>query len=150
MLPLLLGTLLATSCPVSPVEHPASPVIGPSRGQSPVWLVDGSFGRWSRADEGIKTLFVLSRAASGTLRVTGRRRGGSGELLFQQGVDGVRQPVLEVADPWTHSLIPGGSTPDITRAYAFLGGYVIYPSRGCWDLNVRLGIDETRITIEIK
>jgi hypothetical protein len=93
---------------------------------------------------------VLSRAASGSLRVSGRQRDGEGELLFQQGVDGVRKPMLEVADPWTYSLTPGGSTPEIVRAYAFLGGYVIYPSRGCWDLDVRLGNDETRITIEIR
>jgi hypothetical protein len=28
--------------------------------------------------------------------------------------------------------------------------YVLYPSRGCWQFTVRIGADETRITIEIK
>jgi hypothetical protein len=34
--------------------------------------------------------------------------------------------------------------------YAFLPNYVIYPSRGCWEITVQLGVDATRITLEIK
>ena len=151
MLPLLLGTLLAASCPVSPVDRPASAVIGAAIGKHPAWMVDGGDGRWSGADRLIKTLFVFSSRASGSLRITGRRPdGGDGELLFQDGSQGTRQPSLEMADPWRRSVTPGGSTPEILRAYAFIPSYVIYPSRGCWELTVRLGAEETRITIELR
>lgn len=150
MLPLLLGTLLTAACPVSPVEDPVPGIIGPITGQHPAWLIDGSNRQWAGAEERIKTLWVFSKKASGRLRISGRRLDGDGELQFQDGMDGARQPALDIADPWKRSVTPGGSTPEILRAYAFLPNYVIYPSPGCWQFTVRLGADEARITIEIK
>lgn len=149
MLPLLLGTLLAGACPVSPVEDPLPGIIGPITGQHPAWLIDGA--NWSNAEERMKTLWVFSRKASGSLQITGRRLDGEGTMRFQDGgVDGHPADALVIADPWTRSVIPGGASAEVRHAYSFIPNYVIYPSRGCWQSTVRLGAEESHITIEIK
>ena len=151
MTSVLMAAVIAVTCAVSPVENPAPGVIGPITGQYPAWLVDGSSGQWSSPEERVKTLWVFSRNASGRLRITGRRLDGDGTLRFQEGgVEGHPADALEITDPWTRSVRPGGASTDTLRAYAFVPSYVIYPSRGCWALDVELGGGKTRITLEIK
>jgi hypothetical protein len=150
MLPLLLGTLLAAVCPVSPIEDPYPGIIGPITGQHPAWLIDGSNRRWSNAEERTKTLWVFSQMASGPLHIEGRRLDGDGTTRFQDGgVAGMPKNALEIED-WRRRAWPGNATPDVRRDYAFVPNYVIYPSPGCWQFTVRIGADETQITIEVK
>jgi hypothetical protein len=146
----LLVTLLAAACPVSSVEDLLPGIVGPLTGQHPAWLIDGSSRHWSNAEERVKTLWVFSRKASGSLQITGRRLDGERTVRFQDGVDGHPVDALVIADPWTRSVIPGGATAEIRHAYSFTPNYVIYPNPGCWQFTVRLGTEETRITIEIK
>jgi len=151
MLPLLLGTLLFAACPVSPIENPYPGVLSPMLGHHPAWLVDGSNGHWSSAaDQRIKTLWVLSTKARGALHITGRRLDGDGELRFQNGMDAAPQSAFDIGDPWRSTVTPGGATREIMAAYAFIPSYVIYPSRGCWALDVELGAEKTRITLEVR
>jgi len=150
MLPLLLGTLLTAACSVSPVEDPLPAIIGPMRGQHPAWLVDGASGQWQSADQVVKTLWVFSQKASGPLHIEGRRVDGEGRARFQDGgVAGTPKDALDI-DQWRRRAWPGNATPEARRDYAWVPNYVIYPSRGCWQFTVRLGAEETRITIELK
>jgi hypothetical protein len=147
---LLIAALIAAACAVSPVEDPLPGIIGPITGQSPAWLVDGNGRRWTNAEERVKTLWVLSKRASGPLHIEGRRLDGEGRARFQDGgVDGMPKDALDIDNPWGRAW-PGNATPEVRRAYAFVPNYVLYPSPGCWQFTVRLGADETRITIEIK
>jgi hypothetical protein len=150
MLPLLLGTLLAAACPVSPVEDSLHEFVAPMSGQAPAWLIDGSSGHWESPEARIKTLWVLSKKASGPLHIEGRRLDGGGIARFQDGgVEGTPRNTLDIDEPWNRAW-PGNATPEVRRDYAFVPNYVIYPGRGCWQFTVRLGEDETRITIEIR
>lgn len=152
MLPLLLGTLLAAACPVSPVEDPVRAIIGPITGQHPAWLIDGASGQWESPETRVKTLWVFSKKASGPLHIEGRRLDGEGALRFQDGgFEGTPKDALEIPDPeWRRRAWPGNATPEVRRDYAWVPNYVLYPSRGCWEFTVRLGTEDTRITIEIK
>jgi hypothetical protein len=150
MLPVLLGTLLAAACPVSPVEDPLPAIIGPIRGQHPAWLIDGASGQWENAETRVKTLWVFSQKASGPLHIEGRRLDGEGRARFQDGgVDGTPKNSLDI-DDWRRRAAPGNATPEARRDYAWVPNYVIYPSRGCWQFTVRFGTEETRITIDVK
>jgi hypothetical protein len=151
MLPLLLGTLLA-ACSASPTENFLHDFVAPMTGQAPAWLIDTTSGRWQSSEERIKTLWVFSQRASGPLHIEGRRLDGEGAARFQDGgVEGTPKDTLEIPDPeWRRRAWPGNATPELRRDYAFVPNYVIYPSRGCWQFTVRIGADETRITIELK
>jgi hypothetical protein len=150
MLSLLLTALLTAACPVSPVEDPAPGIIGPITGQHPAWLIDGASGQWQNANQVVKTLWVFSQRASGPLHIEGRRLDGEGTARFQDGgLDGTPKSSLDI-DEWRRRAWPGNATAEVRRDYAFVPNYVIYPSRGCWQFTVRIGTDETRITIEIK
>ena len=150
MLPLIVSAILTATCPVSPVEDPLPGVIGPVTGQHPAWLVDGAGRRWSNADERVKTLWVLSQKATGALHIVGRRLDGEGTARFQDGaVEGIPKDALDIED-WRRRAWPGNATPEVRRAYAFVPNYVLYSSPGCWQFTVRLGADETRITIEVR
>jgi len=77
---------------------------------------------------------------------------GSWRPAEEKSRDAYRHPAdaLEIADPWTRSVRPGGASADILRAYSFIPNYVIYPSPGCWALDVELGGEKTRVTLEIR
>jgi hypothetical protein len=149
VLPLLLGTLVAAR-PVSPVEDFLREFVAPMTGQALAWLIDTSAGRWESPEARIKTLWVLSKKASGPLHIEGRRLDGEGFARFQDGgVEGTPKNALDIDKPWNRAW-PGNATPELRHDYAFVPNYVIFPSRGCWQFTVRLGEDETRITIEVK
>lgn len=150
MLPLILGAMLTAACPVSPVEDPVPEIIGTIAGQHPAWLIHGNGRRWSNAEERVKTLWVFSQHASGPLHIVGRRLDGDGTARFQDGgVDGIPKDALDIEE-WRRRAWPSNATPEVRREYAFVPNYIIYPSPGCWQFTVRLGQDETRITIELK
>src|SRR4051812_15623453 len=130
MLPLLLGTLLAAACRASPIEDFLHDFVAPMTGQSPAWLIDTSSGHWESANARIKTLWVLSKKASGALHIEGRRLDGDGTAQFQDGgVEGTPKGVLEIDKPWNRAW-PSNATPDLRRDYAFVPNYVLYPSPG--------------------
>jgi hypothetical protein len=146
----LMIAALLVACPVSPVEDFLREFVAPMTGQSPAWLIDTSSGHWESPVARIKTLWVLSKKASGSLHIEGRRLDGEGIARFQDGgVEGTPTNLLDIDKPWNRAW-PGNATPELRRDYAFVPNYVIYPSRGCWQFTVRLGEDETRITIEIR
>jgi hypothetical protein len=144
------ATLLAVACAISPVEDRLPTVIARMSGQDHAWLVDGSSGRWAGVNQVVKSVWVFSRKATGSLRVTGRRLDGEGTLRFQDGYGAQPTDALEIADPWKRSVRPGGATPEILRTYSFIPNYIIYPSPGCWELTVTLGTDSTHIVLDIK
>ena len=123
-------------------------VVGPLTGSRPVWIVDGSSGRWRPGV--VKTLFVLSRDVGGSLRLDGRRLDGPGVLAFQDGVDGVPTTVVTIPDPIRRSVTPGGTSAGDMKHYAFIPMYVIYPSPGCWELRAQFADREVRIVIQQK
>jgi hypothetical protein len=151
-LSVLSGQSLFTCAP-TPLEDRLPSAIASMAGAPPIWLVDGSAGlAWGGADVLIKSAWVLSRDASGDLRVEGRRLDAPGTLLFQDGPDGQPSPVLTITDPWGRgrSVRPGGASPEILRSYSFVMFYLIYPSRGCWDITARLGMDTVNIVREVR
>jgi hypothetical protein len=146
----MIAAAFATACLVSPVEDPVPGIIGKITGQAPAWLIDGSSGHWESPEARIKTLWVLSKKAGGTLHIEGRRLNGEGIARFQDGgVEGTPANALDIDKPWNRAW-PSNATPEVRRDYAFVPNYVLYPSRGCWQFTVRLGENETRITIEIR
>jgi hypothetical protein len=150
MMNVIAAALLAAACAASPVEDRLPSVVAPLTGTEPAWVVD-SGGRWQGPNQVVKTLWVFSRKATGSLRVTGRQLDGVGRLRFQDGgIEGHPADALEIADPWKRSVIPGGASAEILRAYSFIPNYVIYPSPGCWEFTVQLGAATTRIVLDMK
>ena len=117
-------------------------------GEAPVWLVDGSFGQWQGADQRVKSLWVLSRDVVGELIVTGSLAGASTRLMFQADVDGPLSNRLHIQAPDKRSVVPGVSSSEVTARYTFVPSYMVYPSPGCWSIDVRLGAEERRIVVE--
>ena len=151
-LSVLSGQSLFTCAP-TPLDDRLPEVIAVMAGASPIWLVDGSAGLpWPGADTLIKSAWVLSRDAAGDLHVEGRRLDAPGTLLFQDGSEGQPSPVLTITDPWGkgRSVRPGGASPEILRSYSFVMFYLIYPSRGCWEITAQLGMDTVHIVREVK
>ena len=140
------ATARPTACPQSPTQDLLPGVVGPMVGRRPAWMVDGS-APW-RASEPVKTLWVLLRT-SAEVRIEGRRLDGPGELKLRRG-DVRPADLLVIANPAQQSVIPGGASPDIMRAYAFLPSHVFYPSPGCWEFTVHIGDETVRIIRDLK
>src|SRR5882724_1153146 len=119
----LLGGQSLFPCAPTPLNDRLPDVIAAMAGAPPVWLVDGSGGMFDSADTRIKSVWVLSRAASGDLHVEGRRLDAPASLLFQDGPEGRPSPSLTIADPWGKSVRPGGASPEILRSYSFVMFY---------------------------
>src|SRR5260221_13729670 len=85
-------------------------------GRAPAWLINASDGHWQSAETRVKTLWVLSKQASGPLHVEGRRLDGEGTARFQGGgVDGARKDPVDI-DDWGRRPRPGMATPEVRRA----------------------------------
>ena len=69
--------LAGTTCPATPRQEIVS-AIAPAAGAYPVWVVDGSYGRWRGSDAAVKTAWILSRDHPGDLTVVGRKVDGEG------------------------------------------------------------------------
>ena len=140
----------AVTCEQTPSQDLLPDVVGPLSGSSPAWLVSGNEAqRWEGSTGPVKTLWVFARTAR-DVRVVGRRREGSGALFFQRDLSEPKGNTLVIPNPARMSVIPGGASPDVMRAYAFIPSYVFYPSPGCWEFLVRVGGDEVRIVREVK
>ena len=133
-------------CQQSPTQDLLPEVIAPMVGIRPVWLVDGS-ATW-RNGEPVKTLWVLLRT-SADVRIEGRRLDGPGVLKLRRG-DDPPADMLAIASPAKQSVIPGGASPEIMRAYVFLPSHVFYPSPGCWEFTIRIGEETARIVRDLK
>lgn len=135
------------SCEQTPAENLLPSVIGPMAGSRPAWFVDGDLF-WEHAAHPVKTLWVFSRS-SAPVRISGHRIDGPGTAKFRIGQD---EPTAEfvIADPRVASVIPGGASADVMRAYSFIPSHVFYSSPGCWEFVVQVGSDEIRLVREIK
>jgi hypothetical protein len=136
------------SCKETPAENLLPSVIGPMAGSRPAWFVDGGRIFWEHAAHPVKTLWVLSRSSS-PVRITGHRIDGPGTAKFRIGQD---EPKAEfvIDDPRVASVIPGGASADVMRAYSFIPSHVFYSGPGCWEFVVQVGTDEIRLVREIK
>jgi hypothetical protein len=138
-------------CDPTPVEDRLPELIAAMAGRSPVWLVDGDFGRWRGPDGWVKSAWVLSRTGAGSLEVRGRRLDAPGVVSFRQNMDEPPADVLRIPDPWgRRAMFPGGASTQIKKDYSFIGSLLMYPSPGCWELTATLGDDEVRIVRDLK
>lgn len=137
-------------CDPTPVEDRLPEVIAAMAGHSPVWLVEGDFGRWRGPDEWAKSAWVLSRKGAGMLQVRGRRLDAPGVVSFRPNMDEPPSDVLTIPDPWGRrwTMFPGST--QIKKDYSFIGSLLMYPSPGCWELTATLGDDEVRIVRDLK
>ena len=129
-------------CAQSPIEDRWPEVIGPMLGQSPAWLVDGG-ATWVK-DEPVKTLWVIRRGP-GQVRITGHRIDRSGVAKFIREWDDPPSNELLVEDPNVRRIIPHGASPEVLREYLFFGSNVVYDSPGCWEFDVVVGDQTSRI-----
>ncbi len=130
------------------LEYRLPTIVGLMRGRDPIWLVDGSFGKWTGPDVLAKSVWVLSRDKDGEFTVEGRRLDAPGTMFFQDGLSGSPIERLVITDASAQMITPGGATPEIMERYVFLMMYLIYPDSGCWEITARLGNRTTRIVIE--
>ena len=137
-----------TSCPATPKLEIVS-VIAPAAGAYPVWVVDGSYGRWQGSDALIKTAWILARDNPGDLIVVGRKLDGDGRALFRLPGSTDLSDRLVIANADAQQMMPGGIEPDALRKYSFRSSVVVYPSAGCWELLVHYGKSESRIVVEL-
>jgi hypothetical protein len=137
-------------CHATPVEDRLPEVIAAMAGRSPVWLVEGDFGRWRGPDEWAKSAWVLSRTGAGSLEVRGRRLDAPGVVSFRPNMDEPPADVLRIPDPWGRrgTMFPGGA--QIRKDYSFIGSLLMYPSPGCWELTATLGDEEVRIVRDLR
>jgi hypothetical protein len=141
---------LGSSCASTAAENPLPTIVGPIPGKRPVWLADGSAGAWRGPEKPVKTLWVFSRELARNVRIQGQLLDGVGRTTFRRGLNEPITQALVITDPAAISVIPGGATQDIMRSYAFVPSYIYYPTRGCWELTIQFGGEETRIILAIR
>jgi hypothetical protein len=142
----LLAVLWLAPCDATPPDT-RLPVVAPMFGSDPVWMVDAGL---TIGDTPNKTIWVVSRAVSGTLTVSGRRLDGPGVPLFQSVYGEPLTNVLVVDNPPRKTMIPGGASREIMASYSFVHGNVVYPSAGCWEFTATIGERVVRIVRELK
>ncbi len=136
------------NCPATPKLEIVS-AIAPAAGAYPVWVVDGSFGRWRAPDAAVKTAWILARDNPGDLTVMGRRVDGDGRALFRLPGSADLSDRLVIVNADTQQIMPGGIESDELRKYSFRSSGVVYPSAGCWEFLVHYGQSESRIVVEL-
>ena len=136
-----------TSCEPTPAQDLVPEVVGPIAGTRPAWMVDGE-DRWNHGAHPVKTLWVFSRTSQ-EIWIVGHRLDAPGALRLQRQPDAVTN-VLVITDPGRTSVIPGGASSAVMRAYSFIPTYVFYPGPGCWEFTIRIGEEEVRIVREMK
>ena len=136
------------TCSESPRENRLD-VVAPMAGTSPVWVVDGAYGKWQGPDKPVKTAWVVARNYPGDLVVTGRRLDGPGHALFKNGAQSPVLEELKIPNAHRAGVVPGGASSNVIREYAFHPSYLIYPSPGCWELVADLGDQKIKIIIRM-
>lgn len=124
-------------------------VIAPMLGRSPVWLVDGTNGRWF-GSAGVKSIWVLEGKPQATLTVTGKRVDGIGTVEFQTKPSGPSTTELVIMQPGKQSMIPGGASAAVMEKYAFVSSYISYPAAGCWELTAEVGGTIRKIVLRVE
>ena len=142
----LFAALWLAPCEATPPDTRLH-VIAPMFGSDPVWMVDGGV---TVGEQPNKTVWVVSRAVSGTLTVTGRRIDGPGAASFQREFGGPITDVLVVEDPPRQTMIPGGAGRETMAAYSFVQGAVAYPSAGCWEVTAKIADRVVRIVRDLR
>jgi len=140
------ATAQSPVCEQSPTENRWPEVIAPMLGQSPAWLVGGA-GTWVK-DEPVKTVWVILRRA-GQVRITGHRTDGLAAAKFIREWGDAPSNELVIENPNMRRIIPHGASPDVLRQYLFFGSNVIYDSPGCWEFDVVVGDQTSRIVKDV-
>lgn len=135
------------ACPITPKLDIVS-AIAPAAGEYPVWVVDGSYGRWPGPDELVKTAWILARNNPGDLTVVAKKLESDDRALFRMPGSTGLVDRLVIADADHPKMIPGEVSPDTLRTYSFRSSAVVYPSAGCWEFSVTYG--ERRSTIVLR
>ena len=122
----------------------------PVAGKKPVWLADGSDGRWIEPDNPINLYWVVARVHRGNLAVTGHRLDGPGIVKFKHRVDSPIREKLIIPKAHKPAMFPGRASEKVLSAYAFHGSYGYFPSPGCWELVAGLGSTQTKIVVKLQ
>lgn len=138
------------ACAATPRRDWLPKVIASSAGESPIWFVDGGGGVWHGADFPIKSVWILDRATSGALRVSGRETQKNRAVTFRRVTDGPRTPSLLIEAPFAESMTPGGASVETMRKFAFVSSELFYPSPGCWELDAQLGERRVKVVVEVR
>lgn len=137
-------------CTATPRQDLLPTVIAPMAGQAPIWFIDSGNGAWAGADAPVKSVWVIQRHSSAALTVTGRQLDGSGSVSFARTIGSPRVSRLGIADPTAESMLPGGASVDVLRAFAFVSSYVFYPNAGCWEITSEIGSRRQSIVVAVK
>jgi hypothetical protein len=136
------ATAQSPVCEQSPIENRWPEVIAPMLGQSPAWLVDGA-ATWVK-DDPVKTIWVILRRP-GQVRITGHRTDGVAAAKFIREWGDPPSNELVIENPNVRRIIPHGASAEVLRQYLFFGSNVIYGSPGCWEFDVVVGDQTSRI-----
>ena len=135
-------------CAATPVEDLLPGVIAPMAGETPIWVVDGSFGHWRGPKEAIKTAWVVDRDLREDVLVEGRRLNTGVRVRFMRRDRTVGESLrLEFTDRPT--IIPGGATAEQVRRFAFFSSQAYYSAPGCWELIASAGEDTVRVVLDL-
>lgn len=136
-------------CPVTPTQQIVREMAD-AAGTYPVWIVDGSFGRWNGPDFRVKTAWILARERTGDLTATARRLDADDKARFSRGMNDALHDELLIPDAQTIQMIPGGADDETVQRYSFHSSGMIYPSPGCWEILAHYGGSEVRIVLFLK
>jgi hypothetical protein len=137
-------------CAASAKEDKLPGIIAPMAGHGPVWLVDGSFGKWAGENVPVKSVWVVTRSAGADLVVTGQSLTGNGTIQFRVAMNSPPETQLTIRDPAARSMTPGGAPAEVMSRYAFVASYVMYPAPGCWALDVQYESTRQRIIVKVE
>ena len=135
-------------CPATPIEE-LTPVIAPAAGAHPVWMVDGSYGRWPGRELPVKTVWIIARNTSGDLEVTARQLDGDGTASFH--VPGAN-PVEKLSIPNADNLqmLPGGADQATIDKYSFRSSAIYYSNPGCWEFRISYDGARSSVVVDMK
>lgn len=136
-------------CPADSRQDLLPGVVAPMIGESPVWLVDGTYGRWL-GPEGVKSIWVLRGTSHGTLKVRGRRIDGTETVEFRAHLTDTPSKELVITEPAKQSMTPSGASATIMQNYLFVSSYIGFPIAGCWELTAEVGGARRQIILRVE
>ncbi len=135
----------AAGTPVWPTPPPACattattnlrPELGPTVGESPVWVTSAALPVVPWRNELIRTRWLIESGAPGDLIISGRRTDGDGTARFiRQGAEGVSEQLRVPSAGAPRSGRPG----EEARPYVDYPVLLVLPAPGCWELTARIG-----------
>jgi len=147
---LLLAPLSQSLCASTATDRTLPSVVGPATGADPIWLIDGSSGRFNNLRNGsVKTLWIFKTRQR--VRVEGHEVNTGAKTRFRrQGLNGPIGDEMILEDPRRESVLPGGATRNLVDVYVFIPSYVSYAQPGCYQFEVEIDDTTRHITVEIK